>query len=195
MGSITPHILVNGITHKSSKNCNRNYVPIGDGEVIDKRSLFSLPNGKLLGDYIPFYFGMRTPMLYVIQKGLNGVTSVNPENIVYLACSIKSIVDSKIDFIFSNGHALDSFSDFFDESDLADLKKIVKKNDTDAKYWRDESDLDLKRRKEAEFLVGQNVPINCVVAYVVYNQAAKNQLVSYGIPEKIIYIKPNTYYF
>ena len=64
-----PHILQYGITHLTSPNANVNYVPIGDGSLINTRSSFILNNGKQLGDYIPFYFGVLTPMLYVIQKG------------------------------------------------------------------------------------------------------------------------------
>jgi ssDNA thymidine ADP-ribosyltransferase, DarT len=58
-----PHILQHGITHSTSLNANRNFVPIGDGSLIATRNNFLLNNGRLLGEYIPFYFGLRTPML------------------------------------------------------------------------------------------------------------------------------------
>jgi hypothetical protein len=58
-----PHILKNGITHSSSANANHNFVPIGDASLISTRNSFLLNNDKHLGDYIPFYFGTRRPML------------------------------------------------------------------------------------------------------------------------------------
>jgi hypothetical protein len=61
-----PHILQYGITHSSSVNANPNFVPIGDRSIILTRNNFLLNNGKLLGEYIPFYFSKRTPMLYVV---------------------------------------------------------------------------------------------------------------------------------
>ena len=64
-----PHILLNGITHKA----NPNFTPIGDSSLIENRSIFVLNNDKNLGDCIPFYFYVRMPMLYVIQKSYNGV--------------------------------------------------------------------------------------------------------------------------
>lgn len=77
-----PHILTNGITHISSKNRNTDYKGIGDNSLINTRSKFLLPNGKFLGDYIPFYFWGHMPMLYVIQNGFNGVKSTNAADIV-----------------------------------------------------------------------------------------------------------------
>jgi len=67
-----PHILTNGITHRNSPNANSKFTSIGDPSLITTRDCFVLDNGRLLGDYVPFYFGTRSPMLYVIQKGFNG---------------------------------------------------------------------------------------------------------------------------
>jgi hypothetical protein len=67
-----PHILEFGITHRNSENANPNYVSIGDRSLIDNRNSKKVnfdTESIILGDFIPFYFGIRTPMLYVIQKG------------------------------------------------------------------------------------------------------------------------------
>ena len=77
------HILSYGITHKESPHANPHFVPIGDSSIITTRNSFVLENGNTIGDYIPFYFASRTPMLYVIQNGFNGVKTNNPENIIY----------------------------------------------------------------------------------------------------------------
>lgn len=55
-----PHIIQNGITHSKSASANPNFTPIGDGSVIATRNNFLLDNGRRLGEYIPFYFGVRT---------------------------------------------------------------------------------------------------------------------------------------
>ena len=39
---------------------------------------------KTIGQYIPFYFGPRSPMLYVVQHGYNGVRQYDAENLVCL---------------------------------------------------------------------------------------------------------------
>ena len=97
-------------------NRNRNYISIGDSSLINSRGNYVLPNGKKLGEYIPFYFGVRTPMLYVIQNGFNGVNPVSAQDIVYCVTSVEKIIQSNYNFLYSNGHATDRFTEFFDLS-------------------------------------------------------------------------------
>lgn len=91
-----PHILQNGITHVASSKQNQQYVSIGDAGLINTRHRFEMPNGKKLGEYVPFYFGYRMPMLYVIQKGFNGVMLTAPENIVKTRLTHWGIASEKI---------------------------------------------------------------------------------------------------
>lgn len=76
-----PHIREYGITHKNSKNANPDYVSIGDVSLISTRNSkqVDVTNGDLLafgncsivlGNFIPFYFGIKMPMLYVVQHGV-----------------------------------------------------------------------------------------------------------------------------
>ena len=115
-----PHMLQNGITHSTSANANSNFVPIGDSSLITSRNDFLLNNGRRLGEYIPFYFGKRTPMLYVVQNGFNMVAPTPAENIVYCVSSVQKIIDLQLDFVFTDGHAVDSFS-----SQFTDRKSVV----------------------------------------------------------------------
>lgn len=61
-----PHILKYGITHPESKFTNQNYIGIGDQSIIETRKDKVLIEDKKIGDFIPFYFAYRTPMLLVI---------------------------------------------------------------------------------------------------------------------------------
>ena len=94
------HILQCGITHKNSPNRNPNFRNIGDVSLIDTRSkkTVCVDNGGLasggieitLGDYTPFYFGVKMPMLYVAQNGGNFVEKATSSgDIVYLICYLK----------------------------------------------------------------------------------------------------------
>lgn len=92
-----PHILQHGITHRNSQNTNPNYISIGDSSLIDNRrsTNINVTNGSeniiesiTIGDFIPFYFGIRTPMLYIIQNGYKGVIKQKPEDIIYCVTSI-----------------------------------------------------------------------------------------------------------
>ena len=90
-----PHVLQHGITHRTSSKAKPAFTPIGDQSVITNRNTFLLQNGRRLGEYIPFYFGVRTPMLYVIQKGYNAVAPLSPENIVYCVSSVQKIIEKQ----------------------------------------------------------------------------------------------------
>lgn len=189
-----PHILQFGITHSLSSNANANFVPIGDGSLITTRNNFLLNNGRRLGDYIPFYFGKRTPMLYVVQNGFNMVAPTPAENIVYCVTSLRKIIDLQLDFVFTDGHAVDRFTSQYTISDIDNLDKIIDWNAVNAKYWHDDNDLDLKRRKEAEFLILGDIPFNGILGFLVYNQNAKNRMISFGADDSNVHIKPEFYF-
>lgn len=198
-----PYILQHGITHKNSPNANPDYVSIGDGSLISTRDEkriwvnngedFSFEHQQItLGEYIPFYFGKRMPMLYVIQKGFNGVKKQQPEDIVYCACLLKSILDADLEFYFTDGHATDNFSACYEKSKITDIENIVDFEAVKVTDWTTKRDL--KRKKEAEFLIASDVPVDCIGGYICYNNAAKNKLTEMGVDESIIHIRPN-YYF
>lgn len=189
-----PHILKFGITHPSSTNANPNFIAIGDRSIISTRNDFVLNNGKKLGEYIPFYFSKRTPMLYVIQNGYNMVAPTPAENIVYCVTSVKKIIELHLDFVFTNGHAVDGFTSQFTISDIPTIDKIIDWKAVNEKYWTKDNDLDLKRRKEAEFLVLGDIDPAGILGFVVYNQNAQTRMVDFGVNKLNVPIKPD-YYF
>ncbi len=201
-----PDILLNGITHKNSPNSNPDFISIGDVSLIDTRSTKQVivDNGEpfnfnaptiVLGDYIPFYFGIKMPMLYVIQNGGNFVEkATSAENIIYLVCPIKNIIESGGIYYFSDGHATDSLSSFYDSSKIKELPAIIDWNSIKAPFWGGQENLNLKRKKQAELLVSNDIPANFIVGYCCYNERAKEKLVLMGIQEKSIKVVPEAYY-
>lgn len=189
-----PHILIHGITHRNSPNANPDFTPIGDQGLILTRDNFQLENGKLLGDYIPFYFGPRMPMLYVVQHGFNGLPSTPAQEIVYCVSSVQKILDINLDFIFTNGHAIDALTSQYTKDEIANLYELLDWEAIHSKFWKSDVDLDLKRRKQAELLVLGDIPPTSVLGFIVYNQQAKNQLLAKGIESSKIHINAN-YYF
>ncbi len=189
-----PHILEYGITHVNSPNANPQYVPIGDPSIISTRSNFVLDNGRILGDYIPFYFGFRMPMLYVIQNGFKGVTPTKPNDIVYCVSSVEKVLSLGCGFIFTDGHAVNAFSTQFSSLDYNKMRELLDQKAIAAKFWKNDEDLDLKRRKEAEFLLDGDLDQNGILGYVVYDLGTKQKLIGWGIDEKLVHIGKH-YYF
>lgn len=189
-----PHILLHGITHRTSANANPNFKPIGDPSLITTRYGIVLDNGRTLGEYIPFYFGKRMPMLYVIQNGFNGVPVTPAQEIVYCVTSVQSVIDTNQDFVYTNGHAVDVFSSQFGPPDVADIDNQVDFRAVTVRDWVNPTDLDLKRRMQAEFLLLGDLPFQSVLGFVVKNETAKTQLMRFGVDEQQIRIKTNAYF-
>jgi len=90
-----PFILQNGIYCPGSDLKDSAYVNIGKKNIIAKREshiIIHPPNG-MLHDYVSFYFGPHSPMLYSIFKGASD-TNCSQEEIVYLVTSIPNIQTS-----------------------------------------------------------------------------------------------------
>ena len=187
-----PYINSTGFVLASSPLASKSYKPIGDTNVIEKRR--NCCNKIDLTQYIPFYFGPRSVMLYVIQNGYNGVKKQKAEDIVYCVIRINDIITNNISCIFTDGHALSAITRFYKQEELPQLNSLLSYNDVYTRYWICEEDIDLKRRKEAELLIEKELSQEYICGYIVYNQKAKDKLSEYGIAGNKIVINPN-YYF
>ena len=187
------YIMSKGLVRASSPLRDENYVSIGDVQVIQVRKDRKF-QGYQLSDFMPFYFGPRSPRLYVIQHGYNGVRKVKPEDIVYCVVRIEDIIKNDIDCIFTDGHALSSLTNYYYKSSLANLNNIVNYDDVYSTFWNIEDDPDLKRRKEAELLINEDLPAQYIRGIVVYNDKAKEYLINLGVAAELIVVMPG-YYF
>ncbi|HEX7845108.1 MAG TPA: DUF4433 domain-containing protein [Chitinophagaceae bacterium] len=201
-----PHILKYGLTHKNSDNRNPHFVTIGDVSLISTRNnkQVRVDNGDplcvdaptvTLGDFTPFYFGVKMPMLYVIQNGGNFVTqATHPKNIIYLACSVSKIINETENYYFSDGHGTDEYTTFYDHTRITDLSKIIDWAAVKASYWGGQENLTLKRKKQAEFLISTDLSAKLILGLGCYNEETKSILLDMGVEEKKIKIIPNAYY-
>lgn len=191
-----PHILEHGITHASSERANPKYQPIGDSTLISTRNdkIIPITRRNKLGEYTPFYFAVKTPMLYVIQKGYNQVKSTKPQDIVYCVTYVQRVLDSGLDFYFTNGHAVDRLTDFYRKDQINKIAKLIDFNAIAVQNWKSEEDTDLKRRKEAEFLLKGDLPPKFIAGFVVYQESSKEKLISWGVKENQVAINKNFYF-
>lgn len=196
-----PHILKHGIVGKDSVNANSNYISIGDPSLIgcrEEKEVTIKGDNKsiILGNFIPFYFGVRMPMLYVIQHGFNCIEKpLSPEEIVYLAIPLIDIINSSHEYYFSDGHGVDFFTNFYDKSNINSLPSIIDWDAVTASQWSGEGiDTDLRRKKQAEFLIKEDISPEFIKGFVCYNAAARNKLISFSVNEKQIKIYPKAYY-
>ncbi len=185
------------LTCPSHADSDPNYIGIGDSTLIESRStkrIYIEPYGNFT-DYVAFYFGTRSPMLYKIQKGYSGVTKRSPQEIIYLVTTFENIMDNKSKYVFTDGHGYHSMSQFFNNEDGLkevdwDAVKLIRWNDT-------EDDPDRKRRKQAEFLIFKELPINTLVAVVVYNETVQKEIINKFAEHNFtcnVIVKPKWYF-
>lgn len=200
------HILKYGITGRNSPIKNPNYKNIGDTSLIETRKSKEVkvglmvdylinPRTIILGDFIPFYFGKKMPMLFVSQKGGNFTEKVTiPNNIIYLKCSLKKLISLKNEYYFSDGHPTDNFTTFYDSSKINELPNIIDWKSINKKYWGGNENSELKRKKQAEFLIKGDLPLDVISEYGCYDDKSKEFLVELGISPNTIKVVPNAYY-
>lgn len=169
------YLLTHGMYTRHHELADPGYINIGDSNLISQRNNYPVainpPNGNL-GEYVPFYFGPLSPMLLNIKTGYRGVTKRPQDEIVYIVCKVNTIVEHCNDWCFTDGHAKDKMVTSFYNS-LEDLDKIHW-NVVDLRYWRPIEDFeDRQVRKQAEFLVKNHVPVNCICGIVVLNETRK----------------------
>jgi len=171
-------ILQNGLVVATSPNANPHFTQIGDNALIKYRKDLDAPHppGGKLSDYIPFYLGPRSPMLYQIATGFEGVKQFPQEEIVYLITSLDTIKSYKLSYFFTDGHARSLTSaKFTDDKDFA----ILDWDTIYATYWKsDDTDLRRKEKKQAELLVKNHVPLSCIEYIAVFNNGAKQNVLN-----------------
>lgn len=173
-----PSILEAGcLSAHSQVASNRiSYSDIAHSNIQDRRATTSVdvpPFGKL-HDYVPFYFAPRSPMLYAIKNGSVEGFNGRQSDIIYLVTNTKKIEQAGKEFVFTDGHAIMAFTDFY--KDLNDLDEI----DWDvmeSTYWNDTDEYpDRKRKRQAEFLVHESIELDCFLGIGVMNERMKNKV-------------------
>ncbi len=173
-----PHILQHGLVIATSPNADPNFRPIGDQSLIGVRKDLDAPNppGGKFSEYIPFYLGHRSPMLYQIATGYEGVEKIPQSDIVYVVVSHGCIVQHALGWFFTDGHARHGMTRFYtDESGFNELdwENIYATN------WRNtEDDPDRQRKKKAEYMVKGHVPVGCFAYFLTFDENCKQKVES-----------------
>lgn len=126
------------------------------------------PRGVVL-DYLGFYFGPRSPMLYRIHTGHN-VARVDQSAIAYLVSSAQAVASAGLGFVFYDRHSLARVASCHD--DLARLDAVDFQT-CYATQWNTTPQFpDRQEKKQAEFLVHKAMPWTLVGKLGVANAAA-----------------------
>jgi hypothetical protein len=193
--------LLNGLYCKSSGRNDHGYVAIGSEDVISRRdrAIVKCYPDTMVNDFVPFYFSVRTPMLYNIITG-HGVPSRPQKEIIYLCCKLIDFTSSDLQWCYTNGNAAAAITKFYKQ--LQNIENKIDWHSIHTTDFRDENadgDEDRVRKKHAEFLVKEHVPTEYIKAIFVLNEAVKVEVqtildrINSTVP---IFINPsNKFYF
>jgi len=175
------------------------YKTIHNVDIQRQRRVTRIPCGPrgVIHDYVAFYFGPRSPMLYQLHTGwVDGYTE-GQEPLIYLVSTAQTVRESGTKFVFSDGHGIAYFTAWY--ADLRDLDKV----DWDtvyARYWKDDvDDMDRQRRKQAEFLVHRFCNWSLIDKVAVVNEQMKSKVENILVRfprefHRTVQIRPEWYY-
>lgn len=127
-------------------------------KAIRARTTVEAGPGGTLDAYVPFYFGTRSPMMYTYMNGNVTGKREDLDEIVYFASTAETIATAGHPYVFTDGHPVKEPRAFFD--DIGNIREVDLPL-MDQKMWKDtDVDPDRMRRRQAEFLVYDKVPLS-----------------------------------
>jgi hypothetical protein len=179
-----------GLPHKVAHNV----------ELQAARSRTVIPCGPrgTVHDYVPFYFGALSPMLLKLKTGQVEGYNEGQAPLIYLVSTAQAVEESGAGFVFSDGHGYVAYTEWFD--DLNMLSKVDWKA-VAAQYWGTQNDPtgELKRRKQAEFLVHRFCDWSLIQEIAVINEdmKARVEAILKAFPKdswRVVRVKREWYY-
>jgi hypothetical protein len=112
-------------------------------------------------------------LLTYIDGNVTGQPEYQDE-IIYLVSSVEYVSSQGLEFAFTDGHPVTEPKAFY--NNLADISE-VDLSIMPGRYWANtNSDPDRKRRRQAEFLVHERFPWECVRAIGVLTEEARRRV-------------------
>jgi ssDNA thymidine ADP-ribosyltransferase, DarT len=192
-----PHILRHGLCPIAAGVTDPGFMAIGDISLIAVRKDLAVPiaPGGVFSEYVPFYLGPRSPMLYQIWKGGDGVAQMAQSDIVYIAVSLDCVQNKGIPFVFTDGHARTKVTRFY--NDVADFAQLDWEVVQSSNWANTEDDPDRKRRKQAEIMIKGLVNAEDFGYLLTFDAASKEivaQMVADSGHSVPVHVKRNFYY-
>jgi hypothetical protein len=154
-------------------------VDVGNQSIKGNRQMIEVGCGRRgkVCDYVPFYFATRSPMLYSIICGnVEGVSS-DQSRLLYFVSSTEAAYDAGVDCVFTDGNAAVSITGF--DHDPANLATVVDWDVMKLRIWKNtDEDPDRRRRRMAEFLIHDSVPLELFTEIGVASSEVERKIAS-----------------
>lgn len=166
-------LLHHGVHCRNSPAVDPAFIEIGHPEIIGRRSARIVDAGPrgVLADYVPFYFTPRSPMLYNIVTGWNGLRQRSRSEVVVLLSSLDRLDKLAVPYVVADRNAT-----------LAHATIRAGRELLGGLPWADPQRSDFKHNADrpekvecyqAEALVHRLLPIAALLAIITYDDSAK----------------------
>jgi len=130
--------------------------------------------GGTVHEYVAFYFGYLSPMMLQLKTGRVAGYNEGQKPLIYLVSSAQAIEDAGIPFVFSDGHGIAAYTQWYDHLNALDK---VDWGMVYQRYWSEKlDDMDRQRRKQAEFMIHKFCPWSLIQEIAVIDQSVKMQV-------------------
>jgi hypothetical protein len=123
---------------------------------------------RFVGEFVPFYYCPRSPMLYTINLGNTGRPAGCQNTIVHLVSNVQTAIDLGKPWALSDSNAGSSYADFFDDVAMLDS---LDWDSINSNQWRGKMP-----QKMAEFLVADFFPWTAIQGIGCHNSKLVEQL-------------------
>jgi ssDNA thymidine ADP-ribosyltransferase, DarT len=175
---------------------------VGDTSIKEarRRRIVPVGPGGTVGDYVPFYFAPRSPMMFRIacdcRDAIPGRYQGGDRPLIYLAAQVGVIVDSGLPWVATDGNARAAITRF--SSGLTELGQMIDWELMRQRMWRSTpEDPDRERRRAAELLVQDLAPLSLVHEVAAYSDhyadRARMALGDHPLAQRVS-VRPDWYY-
>lgn len=112
-----------------------------------------------------------------IATGYDGIKKIPQTDIIYLVSRLDIIQSAGLQFVFTDGHARATITSFFSANDVEKLKELDWQIIYSSDWKNTEQDKDRQRKKQAECMIKDFIPITCVERILVFDEIAKEKVV------------------
>lgn len=147
------------------------------------------PGNRYVGEFVPFYFCPKSPMLFTINNGNTGKPKGCQETILHLVSRVKHGINLDKEWAISDRNAGIPYVGFY--RTLDGLNKL-NWDAIRAGYWADVLD-----EKMSEFLVADYFPWGNIIGIACFNEDIANQvraILATSEHQPVVKAIPNWYY-
>lgn len=144
---------------------------------------------RLVGEFVPFYYCPRSPMLYTMNRGSTGLPPGGQSSVVHLVTTVQAALDVGHPWAISDSNAGSNYAQFFSDVEKLDTLNWEAIN---ARIWHT-----VTSAKQAEFLVADMFPWASIKGIGCHNATTQSQVnaILKDCPHKPkVLTKPDWYY-